>query len=47
MITLKISLKMQFLCEKMELSTGSYMLILHIICVVYVTFLFNNFSYVS
>ena len=40
MRTLIISLKRQFLCGKMELSTGSYMLTLHVICLLQVTVLF-------
>ena len=31
------TLKMQLLCGKMELSTGSHMLILHVICLLQVT----------
>ena len=47
MRTLIISLKKQFHCGKLQLSTGSYMLILQVICLLQVIFLFNNFSYVS
>ena len=36
--SLIISLKKQFFCGKMDLSIGSYMLILHIICFLQVTF---------
>jgi hypothetical protein len=40
--TLIISLKKQFLCGKTELSTGSYILILHIICLLQVMFIVPN-----
>ena len=38
MRTLIISLKRQFFCGKIELSTSSYMLVLYIICLLQVTF---------
>ena len=53
MKTLLISLKRQFFCEKMELSTGSYILTLHVICLlqvmilVCISIMFPNFENVD